>query len=162
MKWLKRLFAASATHNVVVSAPKPTTPSGRPNRQGIPATVRIVQFGTCDFDVVGESSYQDALAAIAGPAPDDGHEAPVTVWLICQDQNPHDRNAVAVVVQEKIVGYLSRADAREYRKSLREETGSLPSAMTAGLIVGGGIKRKTGERMHLGIRIDLAIPVEIE
>lgn len=161
MSWLKKLFGGDA-------APKPTVasaekiPSDSAPRKGIPATVRIVQEGSCDFDVVGESSYQRELAQIAGPAPDEGHEFPVTVWLICQDNNPHDRNAVAVVVQEKTVGYLSREDAKEYRESLREETDSLPSAITAGLIVGGGIKRKTGERMHLGIRIDLAIPVEIE
>lgn len=162
MKWLRKLFSPGRPQNIVVDEPASATRSVRTKPKGTPATVRVVQYGACDFEVVGESSYQKELAAIAGPAPDDGHEVPVTVWLICQDNNPHDRNAVAVVVQEKTVAYLRREDAREYRKSLREETDSLPSAMTAGLIVGGGIKRKTGERMHLGIRIDLAIPVEIE
>lgn len=164
MNWLKKIFgphpSAAAPRPPSVEPAKTVTPKPKPT--GVPATVNLVQEEMYDFEVVGESSYQAALRAIVGPETDDGHSLVVDVWLICETNNPHDRNAVAVVVQERKVGYLPRRDAAEYRRELREVTGSIPSARTKGMIVGGGLKKKTGERMHLGIRIDLVIPPEIE
>lgn len=58
-----------------------------------------------DFlSVVGESFHRDELDAITG-----GGVGEHRLWafLLREPQNPHDPNAIAVVVKERIVGHLS-------------------------------------------------------
>lgn len=46
------------------------------------------------------------------------------VELIVEDANPYDRNAIAVVYKNEILGHLTRSDAQEYQpilKSLEED-----------------------------------------
>lgn len=164
MKWLKKILRLSSAPRSVKRPEVVADPasSPRPKPKSIPATVNLLQEESYDFDVVGESNYQDALRSIVGAETDTGHEHIVDVWLICEGKNPHDRNAVAVFVQEQKVGYLPKSDSGEYRKELRELTGGIPPARTKGMIVGGGLRKRTGERLHLGIKLDLTIPPELD
>ena len=61
---------------------------------------------------VGESQYQPALWRVAS--------ANRVCWatLLPEPDNPFDGNAVAVLVENETVGYLTRADARRYRRRL--------------------------------------------
>ncbi|MFN6952089.1 MAG: hypothetical protein ACK4NE_05805 [Albidovulum sp.] len=113
-------------------------------------------------DVVGEASYQRELGAIAGPKSPDGVEVKRTAYLICEDANPHDKNAVAVMIDGRKVAYLSRQDAVEYRKSLAKLDPSLPNAACRAKIVGGWerVRRNKVEQGHFGVKLDLVWPLK--
>lgn len=69
-------------------------------------------------EIVGESHYFKTLARCfkVGRQDASGKRSYITVQLILENDNKHDKNAVAVVSDFGTVGYLSRADAKLYRK----------------------------------------------
>jgi hypothetical protein len=73
--------------------------------------------------------------------------------LVPEPDNPHDSNAVKVLIEGRLVGYLSREDAVIYLPALRRLMAShmSPIALT-GQIVGGG-QREDGLGM-LGVFLD--------
>src|SRR5688500_11155797 len=75
---------------------------------------------TFSIDIVGESKYQPALASICGGRTDESQEKIVEAVLVHEDNNPYDDKAIRVDIQGKTVGYLSRENARQYRKKLEE------------------------------------------
>src|SRR5438477_6989249 len=66
---------------------------------------------------VGESHYQHALERNCTAANTE-RENQVHALLCVEDTNPYDSEAVRVDVSGSTVGYLSRQDARTYRKLL--------------------------------------------
>ena len=135
---------------------------GSPSRRRSRATASVPSgdvfhwpsTGCFGFEVVGESNYQPALAAAAGGHPARGDGIEVTAWLVPEDSNRFDPYAVAVQVDGNTVGYLSRDDARSFRRRLGQKglTGSTSTCDAA--IVGGG-ERSDGTAMFYGIRLDL-------
>lgn len=100
--------------------------------------------GRVDLEVVGESFHQDALRQVAGVST--GHtRAVVNAILVAEENNPYDPNAVAVSIQGREVGHLSREDAAHMRPgllALQERAGTwiaLP-----GVIAGGGPRDTLG------------------
>lgn len=75
-------------------------------------------------EVVGESHHTRALARCfkAGDVDDSGKRSYVSVELAAENNNKYDKNAVAVVGQFGTLGYLSRDDAKLYRKLYGAET----------------------------------------
>jgi hypothetical protein len=69
--------------------------------------------------VVGVSHYQEPLLAIVGAAGDERVRQAVTATLEPEPENPHDPNAVKVLVEGRHVGYLSRDDAVRYGPAVR-------------------------------------------
>ncbi len=69
-------------------------------------------------EIVGESHYFKTLARCfkAGRQETSGKRSYITVQLVLENDNKHDKNAVAVVSDFGIVGHLPRADAKLYRK----------------------------------------------
>lgn len=65
--------------------------------------------------VVGESYYQDNLRKICGRPKSNGEDRQIDAAIILDDQNPADALAVRVEIKGRIVGHLSREDARRYR-----------------------------------------------
>lgn len=112
--------------------------------------------GTYDFEVVGESRYQDALFDIAGGKTNDGHRLKKTALLIRQDNNPHDSKAVAVTIDGEPVGYLDRESARSFRQKLK---GQIPddAAIAVPAMLVGGWDRGDGDEGHFGVRLDIPI-----
>ncbi|MFN4284082.1 MAG: HIRAN domain-containing protein [Alphaproteobacteria bacterium] len=114
--------------------------------------------GTFEIDVVGESKYQRNLAKIAGNKTEDSKRVVVDALLFLEDDNPHDSNAVAVLVDDMKVGYLDRATAKSFRRQLKkvEPPGQkIEAARCAGLIVGGW--RDEDSEGHFGIKLDLPL-----
>jgi hypothetical protein len=72
------------------------------------------------IQVVGESSYQDALEGVCGGRTEDGADEFVEAVLILEDTNPNDHNAVRVDINGCTVGYLTRDFAVQYRRRLIE------------------------------------------
>ena len=55
----------------------------------------------------------------SGTEPEEDFEKSVTSTLVYEDENEHDPMAVRVEIGGYRVGYLSREDARSYRKQLK-------------------------------------------
>ncbi|MFD9704119.1 HIRAN domain-containing protein [Lentzea sp. NPDC059081] len=91
------------------SRPAPVAPSG--------TTLLLRGRGWFGQEVVGESHYFRALRALAGKASTGERET--TARLRREPSNPHDRNAVQVLVEGQLVGYLPRESAVEYAASLQ-------------------------------------------
>jgi hypothetical protein len=110
--------------------------------------------GEYSFDIVGESYYQDVLESICGDRSRQSQSKIVEATLVHEDNNPNDNQAIRVSIQGKTVGYLSRKDAREYRKKLKEAGYPGITATCSAMIVGGWINGQ-GLQAHFGVRLDL-------
>ena len=76
-------------------------------------------------EVVGESHYFQALRSLAGAALTGERET--TAHLRLEPSNRHDRNAVQVLIEGRLVGYLPRESAADYVDPLRmvEQSGKV-------------------------------------
>ena len=134
--------------------------SAKPKGGGSSHTLSSIQEfhwegkGDFDFEVVGESNYQRALAAFADDHGTSSAEKHLRATLLLEDSNRHDSKAVAVQVEGTTVGYLSRADARSYRRRLGQKRLSGVDATCDALVVGGGTS-KNGEKLFYGIKLDI-------
>jgi HIRAN domain len=121
-----------------------------------PAPFKALILGGRDtLEVVGESNYQDVLWRCVGG--DDGERVrhSIEVVLVPEPQNPYDGNAIAVLIEGDLVGYLSREDAAVYLPGLRALMQRHACAIgLEGQIVGGG-QRPEGRGM-LGVFLDHA------
>jgi hypothetical protein len=68
--------------------------------------------GDYSQEVVGEASYQVALQRLRSAKGRPFHRA----RLVPEDDNPYDESAVRVDIAGQVVGYLSRPQAREWRR----------------------------------------------
>lgn len=59
-------------------------------------------------DVIREGAYQEAIARICGPTCAYGYLWPVSVTLVREPDNQHDRNAIRAEIEGVLVGYLAR------------------------------------------------------
>jgi len=106
----------------------------QPNWPTQPSAFTLIP-GYEDLEVVGESHYQEALRAAAGPA----SRVEVTAVLYAEIGSPYDANAISVWVQGRKVGYLSREDAAVVRPGLLRLQDQLGSRIALrGDIVAGG------------------------
>jgi HIRAN domain len=97
--------------------------------------------GNETLEVVGESRYQDALWQIVGGFRRDRVRFPVDAVLLPEPDNRYDANAIRVLVDGHLVGYLSREDAAVYLPGLLRLMASGPAGghiALEGQIVGGG------------------------
>ena len=126
---------------------------GRP-RNDIARPLRIEGDGTFEFEIVGESYYQDAIAAAAGHKIEDGYELEVEAVLAPENDNKFDSNAVGVWIQNRKVGHLSKAAAKVYRNNFGTQ-----HAECDALIAGGWRRTRrdgTIDEGHFGVRLDIA------
>lgn len=96
----------------------------------------IEAYGNYDHEVVGESNYRTAIwSSIPSEyCSADNFRLYFVFTLNQEDDNDHDKNAVAVKLKST-VGYLPRAMAKKYRAWALKQ-GSSPSATCRGVIVG--------------------------
>lgn len=140
-------------------APKPAQPRPRPNVRSVrpPASAVTHEWpseGRFEFDVVGESAYQDALRRLAGQHGEASCREEVDAELVPEDGNKFDDLAVAVKVRGELVAYFSREDARSFRRRLAQKGLSGQKTKCRAMIVGGGVD-KTGKAYHYGVRLDI-------
>ncbi len=74
--------------------------------------------GHYDLEVVGESHYQRHLKVLTERYSKKGGDRELIVKLHYENINPHDKKAIRVVIDGGTVGYLSRKDARLFRKRI--------------------------------------------
>ena len=120
----------------------------------IVAQAELPGAGTFEIEVVGESHYQRALEQICGGRSEESARFVTTAVLVLDDDNPYDANAVRVEIDGHVVGHMSRENARQYRKKLKEAGHPRITASCEAIIVGGW-DRGDGDRGHFGVRLDL-------
>jgi hypothetical protein len=78
----------------------------------------IVANGNFDHEVVGEASYRLAIWSCIPPehANADKFRLYFIATLVQENDNEHDKNAVAVKLNKGTVGYIPRTEARRFRK----------------------------------------------
>jgi hypothetical protein len=100
---------------------------------------------------VGTSHYQDALVALTGRQADEEIRHDAVATLVPEPDNPHDPDAIAVRIEDHLVGYLSRDENRRWLDVLG--AAGQPIGCEA-MIAGKG--RTTG----LGVFLRLPTPTE--
>ncbi len=99
------------------------------------------------LDVVGESHYQDNLRRVCGRPTAQGEDRWVSATLKPEPHNPHDPNAVVILIGNRPVGYLARDDARHWQPKLPARGLSVRAHIT------GGWQRGRSERGFYGVKI---------
>jgi hypothetical protein len=107
--------------------------------------------------VVGISHYQSALAEISGRRADEEIRFETRATLVPEPDNPHDADAIAVHVANRLVGYLSREENPRWQEVVQtlaqHNHVAAAEAMIAGRPPGGGTS-------NLGVFLRLPTPTE--
>lgn len=112
---------------------------------------------TYRVDVAGESFYEASFMELCGPRTLEGFRTNATARLRLQDDNPHDRAAVAVTIDAHPVGHLSRDCARAFRRSVRYGALSMFEVFECAALIVGGWDRGGGDAGNFGVKLDLAL-----
>lgn len=161
MGWLKRIFSGSRVP-IVVQPPVDPRPAQKRDTRPPVGIVRLAGNGGFSQETVGESFYQPALDTLCGGKCEEGHEHECRAILQPEPDNPHDDQAVAVLVRGRKVAHLARADARKFRVQMANLGSPGDGGECAAIITGGWLRsRKTGatEEGHYGIALDLSWPL---
>ncbi len=108
-----------------------------------------------EVEVVGESNHQDALLALTGGRRTwSGAHRRVQARLEPEDDNPFDPQAVAVTIEDNLVGHLPRPAARLYRPIIEESIRNSGVA-TCRAEIRGGWERAHGDVGRFGVVLRL-------
>ncbi|MGW4891323.1 HIRAN domain-containing protein [Kitasatospora sp. NPDC004240] len=99
------------------SPASPVIPTDRPPRKPAGAAWHLHGAGYFRQQVVGESYHDVELSRLAGPEP--AGEKLLVAELHREPRNPHDRDAIQVIIDEGLVGYLPREHAPAYQPELK-------------------------------------------
>lgn len=111
-----------------------------------------------EFPVVGTLRHQAVLEGICNGRAREGVHRFCAALLTPQPTNPHDRHAVVVTIQGREVGHLSREDASDFLRALRQ--GGYADAACEALIVGGW-DRGRGDQGNFGVRLNACLPFRL-
>lgn len=119
---------------------------------------RVFFSRTARVKVVGVSQYQDAIRVVTGL--DEADERPLwegLALLAPEPTNPHDPNAVQVVVESTLVGYLDRESAARMRPVLEAIAEADRARVAVICRITGGFRLRDGSRSHLGLQLLFSI-----
>ena len=134
-------------------AAEPETPPA-PAPPVTPLTAALLE-GSFRVDAVGEPHYQDALEAIAGGRTEEGADLETVALLVPEPSNRYDPNAVQVMIEGKVVGYLSRRNAAILQGPILAKMRREQRAVACRARIVGGWDRGRGDRGHFGVRLYL-------
>lgn len=117
-------------------------------------------------ELVGTAPYQEALEVIAGDTPESAPELEKWAHLIPEPDNPWDRNAVAVYIDARKIGYLPRESSAAYAALLTHLwAASRARAVCRAVVTGGSYKVTTQagsvaevDDEQFGVKLALAAP----
>jgi hypothetical protein len=121
-----------------------------------PEAVRLCPIVGGFISAVGESNYLDELNEILRSTPKHKGRYETIATLSPEPSNPHDPNAIRILIGDKPVGYLSRADAKRFRKSHSAAIASEQIIQCRARLTGG-----TDEKPNIGVLLDFNIEEEV-
>jgi len=107
-----------------------------------------------NFNIVGESHYQNVLSGICGQKDENSKLFECMAQLILEPSNAHDKNAVMVKINNMQVGYLSKEDAKNHIKAIKRLGFDEHSISNVNALITGGWKRKASEG-SFGVQLDM-------
>jgi hypothetical protein len=129
-------------------------------RRGRANEAWLVGDGSFEFEIVGELNYQEALEAICGGRGEASAKCECIAHLVPEPANPRDRNAIAIRIVGRTVGYLDREKAVAFGAFIRAARIKGRDIQCGALIVGGWERGRS--KGHFGVKLDLKWPFEIE
>ncbi len=116
-----------------------------------------------DVEVVGESNYQSALDEIAGGKKPESQKIVTIARLRPEPTNRHDPNAVKVLIDSHLVGYIPRGEAAKL-KNIIESMEDAGYALTCPAKIVGGWKRGLFgmDQGDYGVRLDLPSKADVK
>lgn len=160
MKWLDLLLRRRAKATLrETGSKKPFGANGSAAPATKARTKRTPENPWCDFPIVGESNYQDALSQICGGRTRDGHQIHTRAQLVPEPSNPHDCNAVRVDIDGFRVGYLKRETATKYVARLLEH-GRSGEVVDVRAYISGGWDRSQYDKGQFGVQIERPWPLK--
>lgn len=82
--------------------------------------------------MVGEASYQPALSKICGGKREFSAKKQCKAILVPEPTNPEDPNAISVIIDRRLVGYLAREHAIEYHQHIGPKASSCDAKIVGG------------------------------
>ncbi len=123
-------------------------------RRGLPVTIH----GVHETEVVGESHHQDELLAITGGRRRyGGVDVGVVAELVPEPDNRFDPDAIAVEIDDRVVGYVRREDV-EWLRPLIDDSLDMHGLATCEATIRGGWDRGRDEIGWFGVT--LLLPAE--
>ena len=105
------------------------------------------------MEVVGESHHQDELLAVTGGRRRyGGVNVGVVAELVPDPSNRFDPDAVAVEIDERLVGYVRREDV-EWLRPLLDDSLDMHGLATCEAVIRGGWDRGRGEIGWFGVTL---------
>lgn len=148
MEWLLIVGAIVLAVIWALSRADEAGSGGTASRSPASAAGATMASFTRPIEVVGESNYQSALLAAAGGKTADGPaRTEHLALLVPEPSNPYDKNAVRVEIGGRLVGYLSRAVARELSADLRR----IGTPLACHARITGGWNRGGGDTGSFGV-----------
>lgn len=150
------------TRNKVASASETPHQSGYSKQKIDPAENYFTwpERGEFDFTIVQEPGHQEAIRKLVeeaalnpGTKPDYKATNILTAYLIPDNDNIYDSNAVQVDIHNRTVGYLSRSDAYSFRHRLAIKNLSSQITICRAIIIRDN--RVTGESPSYDVRLDI-------
>lgn len=129
-------------------------PSRSPFKTNPIAYVNLQPNNEYDFEIVGEASYQNNLASIAGPKASQSKELYLEAIIEAEPNNQYDKNAIRVSIDNKIVGYFDRETAKEFKREYQRKGFSDKTTFKANAVVVGGWKDKNSQGSY-GVKLDI-------
>jgi hypothetical protein len=118
-------------------------------KKELPITVSHEGDGRHEHDVVGESFRMDTLRLMMAGVDEESSgwiKKETKALLVPVSDNPHDKNAVEVRIEDQHIGFLSRDWAKHYRNTMKENR-----LLVNALIVG----KWTPEGGNFGVKLDI-------
>ncbi|MEK6788484.1 MAG: HIRAN domain-containing protein [Pseudomonadota bacterium] len=121
-----------------------------------PKIVTIKSDGEFSQQVVGEASYQKNLELIAGEKTPESKAIRKIAVIQHEPENRYDRNACAVYIDGKIIGYLPKDFAKRVAKRLHQKGHHDDTWLEVEAIIDGGWRSKDGSSEgHFGVKLDM-------
>lgn len=107
---------------ILYIAYRPRSSGGRTTQEShreawSPEAIRLRPTVGGFVSAVGEAAYLDDLKEVLRGTPEHMGRYEIIATLSPEPSNQHDPNAIKVLIGNKTVGYLSRADAKTFRKT---------------------------------------------
>ncbi|MGB7368166.1 MAG: hypothetical protein WA926_04405 [Methylovirgula sp.] len=125
--------------------------------RSIPTSRMLFGTGAHDFDIVGESFYQDALEALAGGRHIKAAHVECVAFMAPEPDNSHDETAVVVTIERRKVGHFGREHSRAVLRRL-EELG-IPKGASCRALICGGWDEGCGDTGDFGVKLDIVWPL---
>jgi hypothetical protein len=133
---------------------KPASGSYTPLPEGEPAH-HWTDDGRFQLEVLGESRYSDAIRELAGEHGEGAADTRLKALLLADDNNPYEDKAVAVFLNNQMVGYLAPKDAMDFRTMLARE--EIPGQLTSTDAVIRGGQLFEGKRLSYSVLLDINV-----